>query len=119
MALRCFPVWVCPQTTHRSPLVGLAEFDANKRRRFWECSSSASQRAVTAIEGEIPYGRELKKSSEEMGLTQETESVTFHRDLSMLPSESSPSPSQFHRSCCFIEMLIGSCVYAIIHFSKL
>lgn len=90
MALRCFPIWVCPQTTHRSPSLGLAEFDA-KRRRFCllECSSSASQIAVTAIEGEIPYGRELKKSSDEMGLTQEAGSVTFHRDLSMLPSESS------------------------------
>ncbi|XP_010476117.1 PREDICTED: arogenate dehydratase/prephenate dehydratase 1, chloroplastic-like [Camelina sativa] len=94
MALRCcgFPIWVCPQTTHhhRSSLVGHSEFEA-KRRRFclWVCSSSssASQRAlVTAIEGEIPYGRELKKSSSgEMGLTRETESVTFHRDLSMLP----------------------------------
>ncbi|CAH8251979.1 unnamed protein product [Arabidopsis lyrata] len=88
MALRCFPIWVCPQTTHhRTPLVGLAEFDANKRRRscLWECSSSASQRAVTAIEGEIPYSHELKKSSDELGLTQETQSVSFHRDLSMLP----------------------------------
>jgi arogenate/prephenate dehydratase len=67
--------------------MGLAEFDADKRRRFclWECSSSASQRAVTAIEGEIPFSRELKKSSDELGLTQETQSLSFHRDLSMLP----------------------------------
>ncbi|CAH2038215.1 unnamed protein product [Thlaspi arvense] len=87
MALRCFPVWVCPQATHRSPLVGPAESDAKRRGScLWECSSSATQRAVTAIRGEIPYGRELKKPSDEMGLTQATESVTFHRDLSMLPN---------------------------------
>jgi len=100
--------------------MGLAEFDADKRRRFclWECSSSASQRAVTAIEGEIPFSRELKKSSDELGLTQETQSLSFHRDLSMLPSESSPFPSRFHRTCWFMEMLIGSCVLTIISLSK-
>ncbi|KAL0754793.1 hypothetical protein Bca101_092461 [Brassica carinata] len=78
MALRCLPIWVCPQTPHRYPLVG-------RRVSLWECSSSpsaASQRAVTAVEGNGP---ELKKASDEMGLVQEAKPVAFHRDLSMLP----------------------------------
>lgn len=80
MALRCLlPIWVCPQTPHRYPLAGLD-------RRRWECSSSSSSAAsVTAVEGD---GRELKKPSDEMGLVQEAKSVAFHRDLSILPSES-------------------------------
>ncbi|KAJ4915412.1 hypothetical protein Rs2_00962 [Raphanus sativus] len=87
MALRCFPIWVCPQTGYHYPLMGL-----DTKRCLWKCSSSASQRTVTAVGGEVPYGRELKKLSDEMGLTQEnSQSVTFHRDLSMLPSESSRS----------------------------
>ncbi|KAJ4915402.1 hypothetical protein Rs2_00952 [Raphanus sativus] len=81
MALRCFPIWVCPQTGYHYPLMGL-----DTKRCLWKCSSSASQRTVTAVGGEVPYGRELKKLSDEMGLTQEnSQSVTFHRDLSMLP----------------------------------
>ncbi|CAF2082662.1 unnamed protein product [Brassica napus] len=85
MALRCFPIWACPQTAYyHYPLLG---FDIKRRRiPLWECSSSASQRAVTAVGSEVPYGRELKKPSDEMGLTQESPQLeTFHRDLSMLP----------------------------------
>lgn len=98
MALRCFPIWVCPQTAYyHYPLLG---FDTKRRRIcLWECSSSASQRAITAVGGDVPYGRELKKPSDEMGLTQERPQLeTFHRDLSMLPSESYSSPF----SCCFM-----------------
>ncbi|CAN6878300.1 unnamed protein product [Brassica oleracea] len=85
MALRFFPIWACPQTAYyHYPLLG---FDTKRRRIcLWECSSSASQRAITAVGGDVPYGRELKKPSDEMGLTQERPQLeTFHRDLSMLP----------------------------------
>ncbi|KAH0916536.1 hypothetical protein HID58_030982 [Brassica napus] len=85
MALRCFPIWVCPQTPHRYPLVG-------RRVSLWECSSSssgASQRAVTAVEGDGPELK--KKASDEMGLVREAKPVAFHRDLSMLPKPLSAS----------------------------
>ena len=113
MALRCLPIWVCPQTPHRYPLVG-------RRVSLWECSSSPSadsQRAVTAVEGNGP---ELKKASDEMGLVQEAKPVAFHRDLSMLPSEST------HYSVSFDTLLFHGlhidnvdwlfCVYAIMQF---
>lgn len=111
MALRCFPIWVCPQTPHRYPLVG-------RRVSLWECSSSssgASQRAVTAVEGDGPELK--KKASDEMGLVREAKPVAFHRDLSMLPSESTRS---FYllvslTCCCFMVftliMLIGCFVF--------
>ncbi|WZY97533.1 hypothetical protein YC2023_069862 [Brassica napus] len=88
MALRCFPIWACPQTAYyHYPLLG---FDIKRRRiPLWECSSSASQRAVTAVGSEVPYGRELKKPSDEMGLTQESPQLeTFHRDLKPLTANS-------------------------------
>ena len=113
MALRCLPIWVCPQTPHRYPLVG-------RRVSLWECSSSpsaASQRAVTAVEGNGP---ELKKASDEMGLVQEAKPVAFHRDLSMLPSESTRYSVSFD-TLLFHGLHIDKvdwlfCVYAIMQF---
>ncbi|XP_010533810.1 PREDICTED: arogenate dehydratase/prephenate dehydratase 1, chloroplastic [Tarenaya hassleriana] len=93
MALQCFSIWVCPQTPHSQ--MGHSHFSPKRCRFDLRCECS-DQRAVTAVEDDKPHGHELGKSSAG-GIVpiQKTESLTFHKDLSMLPKPLTAASLQF------------------------
>ncbi|XP_010553439.1 PREDICTED: arogenate dehydratase/prephenate dehydratase 1, chloroplastic-like [Tarenaya hassleriana] len=82
MALRCLSISILPPTHHSH--MGLSDFNPKRFRFDLTCKCSA-QRAVTAVEDDRPYGHELGESPGGIVPSQKTESLTFHKDLSMLP----------------------------------
>lgn len=98
MALKAKPIWGCAETPHFH--VGVP--DLGKRCRFgldlrslnkWECrcvsALAQNHRAITPVEDEKPYTRDVESSEATEG-SQNSESTGFHKDLSLLPSEFIP-----------------------------
>lgn len=112
MALKGAAIWVCARTpcsdqgasdlvTRNSGSAFSLRFDLEKFRK-WECCSLGvlAQRAITPVEDEKPHVSGVT-SSEAIEPTQGNESRGFHKDLNLLPSESTLSHILFRLKVLF------------------